>query len=192
MKGKKHGSKMKTSPIQIYGNWAVGYALDKHIKKFIGYDEQGHVVVERTEFGELVFLSKYRNQTDKNIIIVEVCEKFIRENFLDIDIILTPPSSNKIMSLVAKSLGEKLNKKVEIDFFYKTEEVKSKNIPIADRESKLREIIKSERSLEQGKNILVLDDLIGSSSTLKTVVEKLKNEHRTNKIYVLGLTKTGG
>lgn len=60
---------MKTVVKQVFGNWDLGYALDKHSISStpIGENEQGHMQYDtlRTEAGEATFQLKYRDQWDQ-------------------------------------------------------------------------------------------------------------------------------
>lgn len=55
---------------EVHGNWAAGYALDKHTvsSTFDGYDDNGHpkFTTIRTEVGEATYQLKYRQDWTEN------------------------------------------------------------------------------------------------------------------------------
>lgn len=68
------------NPQEIHGNWRAGWALDVHTLSSRPLPS-GRYDTERTEFGELVFQLKYRDDRTKIQPIAEVAAKFVKEKF---------------------------------------------------------------------------------------------------------------
>ena len=68
------------NPQEIHGNWRAGWALDVHTLSSRLLPDGGYDT-ERTEFGELVFQLKYRDDRSKIQPIAEIAAKFVEEKF---------------------------------------------------------------------------------------------------------------
>ena len=68
------------NPQEIHGNWRAGWALDVHTLSSRPLPDGGYDT-NRTEFGELVFQLKYRDDRTKIQPIAEVASKFVEEKF---------------------------------------------------------------------------------------------------------------
>ena len=82
---------------QLFGNWNLGYALDKHTLKStpIGYDQFGHIRfdTERSEAGEALFKMKYRNDLTQSEILAQAIYDYIFPRFSDVDFVIPMPAS---------------------------------------------------------------------------------------------------
>lgn len=190
---------MKTK--QILNNWKDGYVLDKHIEQsyFLGFTEYGHAQYDnqRTELGELIFQLKNRNKIENAKIIAKICSDFLNTLDWEFDLIVAAPPSNKEREYqtvfeIIKELGTLLEKTVDCKLFYNSSPIQMKNLSGKDRQSALKSSLKLTKEIENNKNILIIDDLYGTGSTLAAMVNVLKEKGHTGNIYVLAMTKTKG
>jgi predicted amidophosphoribosyltransferase len=83
---------------QIFGNWDLGYALDKHSISStpIGENEQGHMQFEtlRTEVGEATFQLKYRDKWDQVAPLAETIRDTLCSIFPGVGFVIPMPASN--------------------------------------------------------------------------------------------------
>ena len=90
---------MRVNPIELYGPWDEGYALDIHTisSEFIGYDVYGHPEFDNqySDMGGLLNSFKYKFHYDKLNDIVRLAEPFIRswEALKNVSSVLPVPSS---------------------------------------------------------------------------------------------------
>ena len=187
---------MKTK--EIIGSWTKGYALDQHTTSsiFLGYYPNGTPIFDtkRSEIGELVYECKYQ-QVKKNVDkLTDICLKFIQDWEIAIDIILPIPSSKQrewhITHEIAESLGFMLMKECNTRLIKKvkeTAEIKSISEDNVRRKELEGAFEIPENSL-RGKNVLFIDDLYSSGSTMDTVCKIAKDNGAANEVYVLALT----
>lgn len=188
------------NPIRIWGNWKEGYALDWHTLKsiYLGVDEWGHNQYEttRSKLGEMVYQLKY----NQNISVLDEMIHLIAP-FLDwwnisskvSAIIPVPPSNiNRIFQPVfeiCNKLSEYLSIPLYTEFLIKNNHIQSKNL---DRINKI-EIsgsIKRRLRFQTEVNVLLIDDLFQTGSTLTECVKILKTDSHIRDIFVLTMTKT--
>ncbi|MFZ2463681.1 MAG: hypothetical protein WAW77_08690, partial [Caldibacillus thermoamylovorans] len=188
------------NPIRIWGNWKEGYALDWHTLKsiYLGVDEWGHNQYEttRSKLGEMVYQLKY----NQNISVLDEMIHLIAP-FLDwwnisskvSAIIPVPPSNiNRIFQPVfeiCNKLSEYLAIPLYTEFLIKNNHIQSKNL---DRINKI-EIsgsIKRRLRFQTEVNVLLIDDLFQTGSTLTECVKILKTDSHIRDIFVLTMTKT--
>ena len=192
------------NPQEIHGNWRAGWALDVHTLSSRplpggGYD------TERTEFGELVFHLKYRDDRTKIQPIAEVTAKFVEEKFavdghhvlpyLAAVIPIPPSDTNRAFQPVTKvvrEIGKLLNVPVRTDYLMKVKRTELlKNLP--DVESK-REQLRGAFSVQsqdlENRCILLVDDLYDSGTTLTEATKILHEQGGVQHVLVLTLTRT--
>ena len=193
---------MVINPKKLYGNWKEGYALDIHTIRsiYIGEDCFGCPQFDTTysEIGNYLKNIKYRGEYQLVPIIVDVAKEFIVNNwkiFNDIDLILAVPPSKKReiqpLFLIVEQLGEALKKTYCLDYFEKLDDFEIKNLSF-DKKVKINssDILKRNRTLMTEANILLVDDLYDSGTTLNLVCGELQKEEKVKDIYVLTITKT--
>lgn len=185
------------NPSRIYGPWDEGIVLDKHMLKsvFLGYDENGKEKFEntRSEIGELIYRFKYKNEKSclpKILnLIIEILNKWSLKEKVDI-IIPVPPSNKKRkyqpVFEIAKAISNVLGKECKTNILSKRN-----NLQVKDGYN-IKGNIKQNKQLEEKVNILVIDDLYSTGSTLNEVCRILKNDKNAGKIYCLVMTKTKG
>lgn len=186
--------------IEISGNWKKGFALDLHTERseYLGVDETGRdrFDTKRTEIGELVYRLKYKS--DKSVLpkIVEFIMRIKGYNKMD-RIIPAPPSNTSRRIQPVFMVGEELSKKTGVPFIQDaivrtkaTPELKEIFDP-AERERILTDALALNQSYNfKGMNVLIVDDLYRSGSTLKAMTKLLYNTARVANVYVVTLTKT--
>jgi len=189
----------KIHPIEIKGNWDIGYALDIHTvsSQFTGYDDgRERFETERTRLGELVYRLKYR--FDRSVIpeIVQIILSFA--TYKTIDVIIPVPPSNIHRSFqpvfeISKVLGEKLKLPVLFDVIQKNKDTSElKNV--SDFEKRAEILSNAFRVTSniaiKGKTVMLFDDLYRSGSTLKAITCVLYDQGNVEKVKVLTLTRT--
>lgn len=196
--------KLSINPQEIRGNWRSGWALDTHTILSRPLQDGGYDT-DRTEFGELVFQVKYRNDRSKVQQIAETTAEFVKESFT-VDgyailpytaaIIPIPPSDInrdfQLVTKIAQEIGRLLNLPVRTGYLTKTKQtVPLKNIP--DVESKREEIQGAfvvQTQEFKDRCVLLFDDLYDSGSTLTEATKILYKQGGVRHVLVLTLTRT--
>jgi predicted amidophosphoribosyltransferase len=184
---------------RLEGNWKNGLAYDLHTLSsiYLGEDEFGHNIYDttRSEMGELVYQLKYKY--DKSVV-----ERILNlllniKGFENMDCIIAIPPSNlhrqyQPVFLIATALGAKLNIPVYLDCLIKNPNEELKNVT----DSTLRyNLLKQSMQISQkynlaNQNILLVDDLYRSGSTLRVATELIYENCNANNVFVLTMTKT--
>lgn len=183
---------------EIKGNWSKGIAFDLHTvaSTYLGVDEYGNNRFDnrRSEIGELVYQLKYQNdQTAVPKIVSLLKEIGGIETF---DAIIPAPSSKvraiQPVDAIAQELGRQRGVPVLTGYLTKTGDAELKGIADpADRDRILADsIIVSGVEDISGKNVLLLDDLYRSGSTLAACCDVLSRTARVGRVCVLTMTKT--
>lgn len=188
---------------KLKGNWAEGYALDQHVISSIplGENEYGHMQFdnERSEIGEIVYNLKYQSNTEKLEELLDAITNFLKkhESLSEVDCIVPIPPSNtrrKIQPvfLIADGLSQRLGVPC-----YKDALAKTKSTPqiknIEEREKRrdiLEELFDIGNKKVRGKNVLVIDDVYQSGSTLMSATKTLNSDGGASNVYVLTMTYT--
>ncbi|HMT94311.1 ComF family protein [uncultured Thiothrix sp.] len=185
--------------IELKGNWKKGFAYDVHTldSVYMGADEQGydHWETTRSEMGELVYQLKYQGDTSVLAKIIDLLGIF--KGLDTMQAIIPVPASKKRkiqpVHLIATALGNKLGIPVFLDAVEQQangQELKNITDP-NERKSMLRERIKWTKKYSfAGQNILLIDDLYRSGSTLKITTEVLYQQAKAKGVFVLTMTKT--
>jgi predicted amidophosphoribosyltransferase len=89
---------MKTTIKQIFGNWNLGYALDKHMISStpIGENQYGHMQFDnkRTEVGEAVYQLKYKRLWDQAEPLAATILQVLGPRFKDVGLVIPMAASN--------------------------------------------------------------------------------------------------
>ena len=193
---------MKINPIKLYGNCKDGYALDIHTigSIYIGEDSFGHPRFNTTysEIWECLNKIKYWGEYSRISNLIDVAKEFIVNDWKilnNIDLILAVPPSKKRdiqpLFLMVEQLGEVLKKEYCLDYFEKSDNFEIKNLSFEEK-GKINsfDILKKNKVLKKEANILLMDDLYDSGTTLNLVCKELKKEEKVKDIYILTITKT--
>ena len=191
---------MKVNIQAIHGNWDLGYSLDKHSISStpIGPNEYGYMQFHtiRPEAGEALFQLKYRNDNSQIDVIAEQFYHSLGKTFTNTDLIIPMPASNQRtiqpVYAIAKKLATLMGKKYSSDLLIKTQKTPSMK-DINDVNEKMR-LLRSALDINdilpnRLHNILIIDDLFDSGSSLKAATELLRRYNKIHRIYVATVTR---
>ena len=192
------------NPCEIHGNWRAGWALDVHTLSSRPLPSGGYDT-ERTEFGELVFQLKYRDDRTKIQPISEIAAKFVEEKFaVDGHLVLPylaaiipiPPSDTnrafQPVTEVAQEIGKLLSVPVRTDYLMKIKRTEPlKNLPdVENKREQLRGAFAVQSQDLKNRCILLVDDLYDSGTTLTEATKVLYEQGSVQYVLVLTLTRT--
>lgn len=194
---------MKVNLKKISGNWASGYALDKHMlhSEFTGYNDYGHPTFNntRTEAGEAVYRLKYKGDATQVEVLANAVVSNIVPNFELVGLVVPVPASNKRtlqpVYAVANLVAEKLKVASFEDIVIK-ETGAASTVALKNLDTKEEKVnaLKGRFKLNDGItntglwNVLVLDDLYDSGASLEAVCAVLGSYSKVKNIYVAALT----
>lgn len=186
-------------PIQIMGNWDLGFSLDVHVVKsiLIGEDDYGHrqFSTTRSAIGELLYQFKYKQRYDYLSEIVDTIISFLNTHpdMRNINTILpVPPTKNRDYQPtfeIAEGLATELNIFCCFDVLENVSKVEAKGLSF-DEKKKLNGSIIKKKMATRKHNTLLIDDLYDTGVTLFQCVNALRQDPLIDKIYVLTVTKT--
>lgn len=87
-------------------------------------------------------------------------------------------------------VGEKVKKPISLDFFSKLSPEEIKNLPVEKKLDLFKNSIRKNRELTRKGNILLIDDLYSTGTTLKSLCALLKDDINVENIYVLVVAKS--
>lgn len=184
---------------KIENNWKSGIAYDIHTisSTYLGQDEFGHdrYDTKRSEMGELVYQLKYKHD---DTVVQKIVDLLLQIKGLEkMNCIIAIPPSNlqrkhQPVFSVATELGKKLSIPVYTDYLIKNTAVELKSVTDS---TKRVELLKKSMSINKkynirNQNILLIDDLYRSGSTLQVATDLLYNNCNVKDVYVLTMTKT--
>jgi predicted amidophosphoribosyltransferase len=187
--------------MQIHGNWDLGYVLDRHIQQstFLGEDEYGNPKFEtiRTEIGEKLYQLKYKSAFENVEILAQEITNRLGHIFSSSSLIIPmPPSKARTRQPVieiARSVGKKMNKPCLENILIKSgTTAQMKDIPTKEeKKTALLNCFSINDVLSEGQyDVLVIDDLFSTGSSLESACEVLRKYRKIAKIYVVALTRT--
>lgn len=191
---------MKSSVKQIYGNWNLGYVLDKHTISStpIGTDAYGHTVFDtrRTEVGESLYQLKYKGDWTQVEGLAAELVVTLGPRFPNIGMVLpmsaSKPRQRQPVTELAQAIGRILKVPCFPEMLVKAPNGKS----LKDLNSKadklealqgllsVNEIITTEGSW----NALLVDDLFHTGASLESACAALKSYRKVKNIYVAALS----
>jgi competence protein ComFC len=185
--------------IPLQGNWKIGLAYDVHTlsSTYIGPDESGRDRWEnvRSEMGELVYRLKYQRDKDALTKIVALLDQVKGIEKFDYLVPIPPTDATRPFQPVkeiALALGQHCGVPVLTDCLRKkpgSEQLK--NVTDPERRSQILHdtLYLSDEKAIDGKNVLLIDDLFRSGTTLFVATELLYGA-MAGKVCVLTMTKT--
>ena len=191
---------VEINPTRIPGRWSNGFTLDVHTTSsgLAGRDGYGHpqFASKRSELGELLYRLKFRG--DKSVIseIAEVVGTFAKSYLPKVDLMVpVPPSTprkEQPVILLARAIGERIGIPVFEDCVWKVRETSQlKNVFDFDERSRLLDgAFEIDRSVANGKTVLLFDDLYRSGATLNAVNSLLYDRGGAKDVLALALTRT--
>jgi len=189
---------IKYNPTYIEGSWNGGWALDNHTISSVRIGPgPGDFKTQWTELGEALNQLKYKQKKENSSVIAEVMFDFLKTRKFHYYAIIPvcPSQKRKWQPLyeVAWDLGHKVNKYVDYKYLKKvkaTTQLKSIESAKEKREILKNSFTISDKNKYKGKNILLIDDLYDSGSTLNEICDTLKREGSVDRVYVVTVTKT--
>ena len=194
---------MEIDPKPIYGNWARGWALDRHtLSSRSGGGERvkyDRFETMRSELGEALFRLKYQGDRMQVGPIAATVANFIRSRpeLADIKAILAVPPSDadrsfQPVTVIAAAVAAELGLPAPDDFILKTKQTMPlKNMD--DKRERREELDGAFSVADQrfaGSHLLLFDDLFRSGETLKAVAVALLFAGKAGEVSVVALTAT--
>ena len=156
------------APIQLFGNWEEGYALDVYMKssEYIGEDVFGYPMFDNaySQVRALLHRMKYNGHENTSWEIVQSYRPFLMHWLNDkrIDAIITVPPTNdrreQPVFLFAEALSETLKIPFSPDVLEKVSSEQAKNMPRSEK--KLRGTIVQKLKAKRVCNILLVDECV--------------------------------
>ena len=186
--------------IELNGNWKRGFAYDVHTldSVYMGVDEHGHDSWQttRSEMGELLYRLKYQGDAS---VVGQIVDRLGKYKGLEtVDAIIPVPSTNKQRKIqpvlaIAQALAKRINVSVLDNVLQKQtggQELKNVDDPQARQALLKTSLTLNPKANLAGKNILLLDDLYRSGSTLTVATDILYQQAKVKNVFVLVMTKT--
>lgn len=194
---------MSINPIRLEGNWEEGFAIDFHVIKsvYTGENEYGRseFITTRSVIGELVYQLKYQFKEDKVYDIIKLISPFLNnwEVIEKVDVVIPVPPTNKTRAfqpvfLISEKIAEFLNKPIALNLLEKVDLHEMKNLTIEEKTKKIGGSIIKHKNFLRSVNVLLVDDLYKSGTTLNEACIVLRKDKNVDNIYVLAMTKTKG
>ncbi|MGB3916461.1 MAG: ComF family protein [Thiothrix litoralis] len=186
--------------IELKGNWKRGFACDVHTldSVYMGVDEHGHDSWQttRSEMGELLYRLKYQGDAS---VVGQIVDRLGKYKGLEtMDAIIPVPSTNKQRKIqpvlaIAQALAKRINVPVLDNVLKK--QIGGQELKNVDDPQERQALLKTSLTLNPkanlaGKNILLLDDLYRSGSTLTVATDILYQQAKVKNVFVLVMTKT--
>lgn len=185
---------------RIDGVWTLGYSLDKHTTSStpIGYNEYGHMQFDtvRPEAGEALFQLKYRSDFSQVSLIAQQMNKSLGKFFSSCNLIIPMPASKtrtrQPVTEIAKEFAILMGIPCHEDLLVKTGSTPAIK-DMATREDKVSALMGAFTVydvLPSGLyDVLIIDDLFDSGSSLEAATNVLKSYSRIRNVYVATVTR---
>jgi predicted amidophosphoribosyltransferase len=185
---------------QMHGAWDLGYSLDKHTLRSIpiGPNEWGHMQYDttRSEIGEALFQLKYRSDFSQVQVIATQIQQSLSHYFVATSFVIPMPASKQRerqpVTEIAKEVARLMNVPCHEDLLIKTAQTPPmKDIPTQqEKVEKLMNAFAINDKLEAGSyNLLIVDDLYDTGSSLEAATRICKTCSKIGKIYVATATR---
>ena len=190
--------------MRISDGWNLGYVLDWHVQKseFLYHNELGKPIFEtqRTEIGEAIFQLKYRQDQTKLDILAETMVANIQSVFKTASFVVPIPPSKHRSFQPAIELARRVSIKMGLPFFENILLKKGTTTQIKDIATKAEKIaalsqcfyINDAITNDGSWDVLVIDDLYATGSSLSAAAQTLKNYPKVNNIFVAAFSRTKG
>ena len=191
---------IKTNPTLLQGEWNVGYALDCHTLKSvpIGVNPFGRTQYDttRSEIGELLYRFKYKSDYDCLEPIVDAAvglldaDPEMKDVKSVIPVLPTMRRDYQPVFEIAKALASKIGAYCPTDVLEKTSSFPAKSLSsYAGHDQKIEIVQRMQANYLH--NILLVDDICKTGTTLNQCVRVLRKDPNIGKIFVLVITKAG-
>jgi len=191
---------MEVNIRQLHGVWDLGYSLDKHTISStpIGYNDWRHMQFDtiRPEAGEALFQLKYRSDFTQVSVIASQMHKSFFKYFASANFIIPIPASKQRPKQPVTEIARELSRLMKIPCYEKLL-IKQTNTPpvkdIANTEDKVVTLMSAfniNDKLDEGLyNVLIVDDLYDTGSTLEAATNILRDYSKIRNIYVSTVTR---
>ncbi|WP_067093859.1 ComF family protein [Marinomonas atlantica] len=191
---------METNLIEVHGNWEDGYVLDRHTihSEIVGHNSSGYPIWDntRSEVGEAIYQLKYQGNDVGVDELAETMAEMIDEQFGEVDAIipLSPSKARAVqpVSLLANAVADELGIDCIEDVLVKngtTQQMKD----LSSKEERMEALLGCFSvidNLDDVHDIVLLDDLFSSGSTMEAATLVLREYDKIDNIYVAAFTKT--
>lgn len=198
----------RKNEIIAYHHSNVDFSEIEYIDRFIALDihtisskmnADGSFITNRTYIGDLLYRFKYKNEIN----LVDEISKYVSNRIINefgaysIDIIIPVPASNinreyQPVEEIVKCVSKEVDISCDLAYIKKSKKpVEIKSINNNKERSMYLDnlyIVPDNRYL--GKNVLIVDDLVRSGSTLMALAKTLKELGKVDRVYGLSITKT--
>jgi predicted amidophosphoribosyltransferase len=185
---------------RINGNWDLGYSLDKHVLQsvYLGENQWGHAEFDttRSEVGEALFLLKYRSDFTQIPVIADQISESLSQFFSTACLVIPMPASKERERQPVREIALKVAENMKIPCL---ENLLIKNVStpqmkdIDSRDEKVDTLVKAfalNDVLGDGDyDILIIDDLYDTGSSLEAATKVLKKYSKIRNIYVATVTR---
>jgi predicted amidophosphoribosyltransferase len=186
---------------RIYGNWDLGFALDKHTisRTQIGVNEWGYPVYDtkRTDAGEALFQLKYRSDwAQVPALAAQMCDTICKPHFSDAGFVVPMPASKararQPVYELANEIGRILGKPVFTGILAKAPTGQALK-DIGSKEDRVKalagKISLHDQITNNGVwNVLLVDDRYETGASLEAACDVLRGYPKVGKIYVATAT----
>ncbi len=191
---------MQVNVQKIFGKWDIGYSLDKHTisSVFTGNNEYGHPTFDttRTEVGEALYQLKYKSDRNKVTMLAKQIVDSLGNHFQSASFIIPMPASKQKILQPVKEIAKQVAELMKIPYndsllvkISNTDQVKN----ITSKEERIKILcsaFKVNPVLDGDKhNVLIVDDLYDTGSSLEAATFMLKQYTKINKIFVATITR---
>jgi predicted amidophosphoribosyltransferase len=192
---------MKVDIRKMNGPWDLGYSLDKHTlsSTYIGDDDRGRPKFDtkRTEVGEALYQLKYKSAHALAGALANEIVSSLGSYFKGASVVVPiPPSkrrSRQPTAEIAKEVGNLTGIQYREDLLVKrikTPQMKD----IASREERLallRSAFATQDVLVSRADVLLIDDLFDTGSSLEAATLVLRDYAKIRKVFVVTVTRSG-
>ena len=191
---------MEVNIQRINGNWDLGYSLDKHVLQsiYLGENQWGHAEFDttRSEGGEALFLLKYRSDFTQISVIADQMSESLSQYFSTACLVIPMPASKQRARQPVREIALKIAENMKIPCL---ENLLIKNVStpqmkdINSRDDKVDTLLKAfaiNDVLGNGYyDILIVDDLYDTGSSLEAATKVLNEYSKIRNIYVATVTR---
>ncbi|QXH90724.1 ComF family protein [Pseudomonas shahriarae] len=191
---------MKVNVKEIGGNWAKGFALDKHVlrSEFLGYNSSGYPEFNntRSEAGEALFQLKYRDDQDQAQILAAQIVESIYPLLDTVGFIVPMPASKDRAWQPVTQIALEVGKLTALPVFQKILTKKPTGQSLKDLGSRDERVKALEGKIQLGDeisgngkwNVLLVDDRYDTGASVEAACAVLKTYSKVNNIYVATVT----
>lgn len=197
---------MNVSVKVLNGIWDKGFSLDKHkiSSTYTGENQYGHPTFDtlRTDIGEALYQLKYKSDFSKCDIIASNINNHIIPLLPFVSFIFSMPPSKSRPKQPVIEIGNSLSKIIGKPCINEIL-VKSKTTPqmkdITNREDRVNILLDAfvidikvvqTRLPKEKYNVLIIDDLFDTGTSLEAVTKKLKECGKIGQVLVATVTRT--